>query len=512
MDSQNYSINNFKQMFDNDILSDVKLILRDDKKQLSLNLHKIVLYKHCKFFQAMFVGFGESSKKEIILSVQNVDICQDIIKEFYGFESLLLSRCWDWKYQLEYHICCNYFLIDNKFPDIINVDRSCFDDLLDLIDKIDYNDTTIRLLAKTLPLDYDLSRLPVELVEQMKNKSCYSGFIFYGNESNMHPNEYNLYISDENFDNIRKFRHGINLGNDYCYISNSNKFIRVVSNYIASFDLQSESFECHKINTKKFNKNSVDGHKQYKIKSSDKLEKPVYDSLRNEVIVIHRKKKYSIICVLDSQKFNLVRTICEFNNSKEKLCHMTLSHDCNKLVFVLTIANEVNNKNTEIYVKYLDTGIQEKIYKTNRIINDLKFLNNDVIVFYGNKNNGRLKIYDISQHKKLPGLITPPITNISICQEKYVLVATNKYTYVIGLYITVIKSIENSKVVCSPSGKIVHYGNSKIHLTNINDHENYKILDSWNINGILPVDVKYDIHDKLNDYLDSLKKIEEKNI
>lgn len=501
-------------MFDNNILSDLKLILRDDKKELSLNLHKIVLYTHCKFFQAMFVGFEESTKKEIILNVQNVDICKNIIKEFYGFKSPSVSRYQNWKYRLEYHICCNYFLIDNKFPDIVNVNRSCFDDLLDLIDKIDYNDATIRLLTKILPLDYDLSKFPLELVKEMKNKSCYSGFVFFGNENNLHTNEYNLYIADENFDNIRKFQYGINLGNDYCYIPNSNKIIRVVSNYVASFSLQLESFKCHKIRTKKFNKNSVDKQNKYKIKSSDSLEKPIYDSLRNEIIIIYRKKKYSIICVLDTKNFNLVRTICKFKNSKEKLCHMALSYDCNKLVFVLTIVNEINNKNTEIYVKYLDTGVQERIYKTNRIINDLKFLNNDVIVFYNNKNNsGHLKTYDISKHKKLPGLITFPITNIGIFQEKYVIIVTNMYTHImVSKKFLGVKYIENCKVVCSPSGKIVSYGNSKIFLTSIDDCETYKTLDSLEINSILPVNVKYDIHDKLNEYIDNLKKIEEENI
>ncbi|AKI79629.1 putative BTB/POZ domain-containing protein [Acanthamoeba polyphaga mimivirus] len=504
MNSQNYSINNFKQMFDNDILSDVKLILKDGKKELSLNLHKIVLYTHCKFFQAMFVGFEESTKKEIILNVQNVDICRDIIKEFYGFESPSVTRYQNWKCRLEYHICCNYFLIDNKFPDIVNINKSCFDDLLNLIDKINYNDVTIRLLAKNLPSNYDLSKLPLELVKKMRNKSCYSGFVFFGNEKH-------LCIADENFDNIRKFQYGIDLGNDYCYMPNSNKIVRVVSNYVANFSLQSESFECYKIRTKKFNKKF---DKKYKIKSSDSFEKPIYNSLRNEIIIIHRKKKYSIICVLDAKKFDLVRTICKFKKSKEKLCHMALSYDCNKLVFVLTIINEVNNKNTEIYVKYLDTGVQERIYKTNRIVNDLKFLNNDIIVFYNNKNNsGHLKTYDISKHKKLPGLTTFPITHISICQEKYVIIVTNMYTHImVSKKFSGIKYFENCKVVCSPSGKIVSYGNSKNFLTSIDDYENYKTLDSLEINSILPVNVKYDIHDKLNDYIDSLKKIEEENI
>nr|URM62500.1 BTB domain containing protein [Mimivirus sp.] len=168
----------FCQAFDSEFLSDVKIILQDNNKELSLNLHRIVLSTRCKFFEKMFSNFDQQF--ENIVQVIDVDITKDIIKLIYGFE---LKQPDDWQYKLKYYICCDYFGLDCQLPTDIKVSSDCFDNLLDLIEIIGYTDETIKILADNMPSDYDLTTLPLELVKELNNHIYSSDMVVMTNQN-----------------------------------------------------------------------------------------------------------------------------------------------------------------------------------------------------------------------------------------------------------------------------------------------------------------------------------------
>jgi WD40 repeat protein len=73
------------------------------------------------------------------------------------------------KHLLETIKCRSFFGLDSDhmLPNDIEVSEEDFELLLDVIDLVGYNEKTIKIINKCLPKNYDLSKLPKELLDEM---------------------------------------------------------------------------------------------------------------------------------------------------------------------------------------------------------------------------------------------------------------------------------------------------------------------------------------------------------
>ncbi|AZL89608.1 BTB/POZ domain-containing protein [Megavirus baoshan] len=168
---------------DQKIFTDLSLILSDNDNTITIDVHKIVLYCSCIYFRKILT-FNETGDKIIKINVPNVYVARDIIESFY-------NKVWDnksksfiqirkqyiensidypeWKYTIELHKCNDYFGFDVDLNNIyyLQVPKENFDELLDFVDLIGYDNQTIQLLINNLPPNYDLTNLPKELLVVM---------------------------------------------------------------------------------------------------------------------------------------------------------------------------------------------------------------------------------------------------------------------------------------------------------------------------------------------------------
>ncbi|AEX62136.1 putative BTB_POZ domain-containing protein [Megavirus courdo7] len=249
----------FCQLFDSEILSDVKIILIDNKNQLSLNLHRVILFARCQFFEKMFLNFVEAKQFDVIVNVIDINVARDIIKNIYGFE---INQPDNWQYRLKYYICCDYFGIKCQLPTNIKVPNDCFDDLLNLIDIIGYTNETIQILANNLPVDYDISNLPIELLREINNNIYSNDMITMRYKSGI----MNIDIVDKNGCEIKNIHHK-NYCKNLCYLSKMNKIIFTRNNKLMVYDLNADKLQKYTW-------------------SNTKFKSLIYNSIKNELIVL----------------------------------------------------------------------------------------------------------------------------------------------------------------------------------------------------------------------------------
>lgn len=186
----------------------------------------------------MFSNFDQQF--ENIVQVIDVDITKDIIKLIYGFE---LKQPDDWQYKLKYYICCDYFGLDCQLPTDIKVSSDCFDNLLDLIEIIGYTDETIKILADNMPLDYDISTLPLELVKELNNHIYSSDMVVMTNQNKtMFDRVINIDIVNKDMKKIKHIYQKEYCRN-LCYLSNINKIAFTVRNILIIYDLDKDEIK-----------------------------------------------------------------------------------------------------------------------------------------------------------------------------------------------------------------------------------------------------------------------------
>ena len=114
------------------------------------------------------MNFKEKNLNEITLLVPNVFVAYDMIMSFYG-QITNSGNLPNWLHQLEMIKCCDFFCLPFELDAIfgLNVPVEGYELLLDVIDIIGYNNETIKLLIKNMPMEYDLKLLPKELLEEM---------------------------------------------------------------------------------------------------------------------------------------------------------------------------------------------------------------------------------------------------------------------------------------------------------------------------------------------------------
>ncbi|BCS82494.1 putative BTB/POZ domain-containing protein [Cotonvirus japonicus] len=371
--NNNFIMKNFCEMFDNEVLSDIKLILNDGRNQLSLNLHRVILHTQCQYFEKMFSNFQQ--KFENNMDVVDIHAAKDIIKLFYGFKSDYPTG--DWQYDLKYYICCDYFGINCSLPINIKVSSECFNVLLDLIDIMGYTDETVKILADNLPYDYDVSSLPVKLLREINNKIPSNDMVIMSSEHRRDP-KIQIDIVNKDLGKLKNIYNKKNCDN-LCYLSKINKIVFTRKNKLMVYDLESERIE-KRVWSEYIAFRSL-----------------IYNSIKNEIIALlfDYKETRSLVYILSTETFNNIETICckKPGHVIRKIC---LSLSCDKLSYVLEkgVANIWTGEDN-IIVYDFNTKKHTCVYSSSDDrIYGLKFIKNDTSIMFFSKHTSNIK-YEI---------------------------------------------------------------------------------------------------------------------
>ncbi|QTF49130.1 N-terminal divergent BTB domain-containing protein [Acanthamoeba polyphaga mimivirus] len=230
---------NYDKLFQNVMnnkLTDLELVLTDpENNNLVLNLHKIILDINCPYFETLFSNnFIDSNMKKLNLFVEDSYITRDIIYNFYG-QTNRSTDYPDWLYQLKKIKCQNFLCMKPDFYRLSDFvfDKDNFDELLNTIDSIGYDDKVISLIFKNMPDDYDLAKFPIELLNRMLDVSEFYIMYYDNNRFSM----YNQYCEFVVFNGISDFEYSPN--SQIVYVPNSQEIV-YVSEKIVVFDIKTQ--------------------------------------------------------------------------------------------------------------------------------------------------------------------------------------------------------------------------------------------------------------------------------
>jgi WD40 repeat protein len=150
------------------LFTDLTLVIRDKSNQIIIDINKNILYASCVYFEKLLTNCKEKTLNNIAIEVPNTYVVNDIIMSFYGQQTNSGNLSQN-KHLFESIKCRNFFNmnIDSSLLDNIKVSQEDFELLLDVIEIVGYDDKTIDLINKNLPEEYDLTKFPEELLNEM---------------------------------------------------------------------------------------------------------------------------------------------------------------------------------------------------------------------------------------------------------------------------------------------------------------------------------------------------------
>ncbi|BCS82662.1 hypothetical protein QLL95_gp0173 [Cotonvirus japonicus] len=148
-------------------MEELTLTLLDNNSRIEILVNKNDLIGKCEYFNNLLNKYYSPCQNKIII-VPNALVSKNIIENL-----LKPSKNPDLNLNLPYLLelikCYDFFGLefDLKNFKLSKIADNEFDVLLDIIDIVGYNDYSIKLLIKNLPNDYDLSKLPHDLLKRM---------------------------------------------------------------------------------------------------------------------------------------------------------------------------------------------------------------------------------------------------------------------------------------------------------------------------------------------------------
>src|ERR1700678_3566293 len=91
----------------NHLFIDLVLTLKDNISEITMNLHKIILYSSCIYFEKLLTTCKERNLDKITIFVPNAFVIYDIIMSFYHQNSNI-SNLSKWKHLIESAKCYDF--------------------------------------------------------------------------------------------------------------------------------------------------------------------------------------------------------------------------------------------------------------------------------------------------------------------------------------------------------------------------------------------------------------------
>lgn len=169
----NMNISRLPNLYNSGDLADIELIISDDYQTINIQVHRLILYLNCDYFQRMFQNWSEKEKCVINIQVPNASICHDIILSFYGIESNI-SDLSDFNYNLEMIKCKDFFNInyDNNFENIKNqhqLEQNEIVALINIIDILKYDQVIMDKILINLNEDFNIESMDKTLLHYIYN-------------------------------------------------------------------------------------------------------------------------------------------------------------------------------------------------------------------------------------------------------------------------------------------------------------------------------------------------------
>ncbi|AVG46613.1 BTB POZ domain-containing [Acanthamoeba polyphaga mimivirus] len=142
---------------------DLIIDLDDGINKLGFGTNRNIMSESCQYFEKL-LSWDKSNRINIL--VPNVYVMRDIIMSFHN-DIRQTGEYPEWKYTLIAHQCYDFLGLEYDKLYQIKIPTNKFDKLLNYIDTIGYNNKTIKLLLCNLPLNYDISPFPPELIDEM---------------------------------------------------------------------------------------------------------------------------------------------------------------------------------------------------------------------------------------------------------------------------------------------------------------------------------------------------------
>ncbi|AZL89829.1 BTB/POZ domain-containing protein [Megavirus baoshan] len=225
--------------------SDITLEITDNNNTIMLPFYRIILYNSSEYFKKLLTLFMEKDSKQVKINVPNADIAYNIITNFiekHSSEPIEKRKINipSWEYIIDEYKCLDYFMLEKDITKIYDlvIPPHYYNQLVNFVDTIGYDSKTIKLLFNNLPLDYDLSDFPTDLLQKMYKLSITHEVMLYCKDASSF---YFIKLDFNTKEIIQKTKLNLNLSNmnDYImhitpdqskFIMNSDHNIHILNN------------------------------------------------------------------------------------------------------------------------------------------------------------------------------------------------------------------------------------------------------------------------------------------
>uniref|UniRef100_A0A6G6ADJ4 WD40 domain-containing protein n=1 Tax=Borely moumouvirus TaxID=2712067 RepID=A0A6G6ADJ4_9VIRU len=464
--------------------SNVTIILtdNDDSNQMIIETNREILSQKLGYFEKMFTSLREKMDDVIFIKVSNSILAYDIITSSINNYKITVED-FEPLYLLEYVKCQDFFgiQIDKTCLKDIKIQPQYFDLLLDVVDIIEYDDFSINIVTNNLPDNYDFSKFPKELLNEINRLSNLYKIVYWTSDGSVHTIDMetglnedlhlyvglhgNIYISKSGniiaftfknevilYNTITKNESSIDLKSipGKCYISNMGNYIAITSQdktYVHRIYVYRIYTDLNELKTKQIGEICSDtenicftsdemflfycsGMCLQKLDLNENLKK--VDELvgHNYNITICCSDNGFWICSSD-EKNNII-----IWSAKTGKIHKSISG--HNLENTITSMKFINNDSqillkSDFFIATIDfkTGKFKKIYETNisNTIIDYDHVNNHIINFQ----NGTIDIFDLDEKKIIKSFSTNKNNPIrKICLVPMINIdAINKIKYLV---------------------------------------------------------------------------------
>ena len=153
------------------LFTDLTLIITDCyEDQIVMQVHKIILYNKCIYFEKLLTYEKEVGHSIITIETPHAKFSQAIIMEFYGIGK---NAPENWMDLIDMIKCYDYFglEINIKLPEKFNLPKESIQPILEILYLINYdtrNNKFIGKISKFLPRDCDLSNYDNNFVNKIR--------------------------------------------------------------------------------------------------------------------------------------------------------------------------------------------------------------------------------------------------------------------------------------------------------------------------------------------------------